>query len=95
MSPLGGGPGIGALNALHATVGLRGLQQQTQLSGLLGGGTGLPTGGVSTELAGLCALLGGSQSHQVTLKAIQVLQVQQTIAAQAETKLKAAEAALN
>ena len=73
MSPLGGGPGFGALNAHHATVGLGGLQQQTQLSGLLGGGTALPTGGVSTELAGLCALLGGSQSHQVTLNAMQVL----------------------
>ena len=59
VSPLGGGASRGALNALHAKVGLGGLQQQNQLLGLLGGGTGLQTtGGVSTELAGLCALLG-------------------------------------
>ena len=57
MSPLGGDTGLSALNALHSTVGIGGLggrQQSTHLSGLLGGGTAL-TGGVSTELAGLCA----------------------------------------
>ena len=44
VSPLGGGTGLSALNALHSTVGiggLGGLQQSTQLSGLLGGGTAL------------------------------------------------------
>ena len=94
VSPLGGSSGLSALNARHSTVGLgglRGLQQPAQLSGLLGGGTAL-TGGVSTELAGLCALLGGSQSHGVTLNAMQVLQVQQAMAAQAATKQKEAEA---
>ena len=50
------------------------------------------TGGVSNELVGLCALLGGSQSHDVTLNAMQVLQVQQAMAAQAATKQKEAEA---
>ena len=82
--------------ALHQTVGvggLGGLQQATQLGGLLGGGTAL-TGGVSNELAGLCALLGGSQSHDVTLNAMQVLQVQQAMAAQATAKQKEAEALL-
>ena len=65
VTPIGGGTGLSSLSALHSTVGvggLGGLQQTTQLSGLLGGGTAL-TGGVSNELAGLCALLGGSQSH--------------------------------
>ena len=96
VSPLGGGTGLSALNALHSTVGiggLGGLQQTTQLNGRLGGGTAL-TGGVSNELAGLCALLGGSQSHDVTLNAMQVLQVQQTMAAQPATKQKEAEAIL-
>ena len=90
VSPLGGGTGLSSLNALHSAVGiggLGGLQQTTQLSGLLGGGTAL-AGGVSNELAGLCALLGGSQSHDVTLNAMQVLQVQQAMAAQAATKQK-------
>ena len=43
VSPIGGVAGLRALGALHATVGLGGLQQQWQLSGfkLLGGGTGL------------------------------------------------------
>ena len=94
VSPLGGGTGLSTLSALHSTVGvggLGGLQQTTQLGGLLGGGTAL-TGGVSDELAGLCALLGGSQSHDVTLNAMQVLQVQQAMAAQAATKQKEAEA---
>ena len=40
------------------------------------------------------APLGGSQSHQVTLNAMQVLQVQQAMAAQAATKQKEAEAVL-
>ena len=61
VSPLGGA-GLSSLSALHQTVhvgvgGLGGLQQATQLGGLLGGGTAI-TGGVSNELAGLCALLG-------------------------------------
>ena len=42
-------------------------QQTAELGSLLGGGTAL-AGGVSNELAGLCALLGGSQSHDVTLQ---------------------------
>ena len=99
VSPLGGA-GLGTLGALHQTVGvggLGGLQQTTQLGGLLGGGTAL-AGGVSNELAGLCAvhcaLLGGSQSHDVTLNAMQVLQVQQAMAAQAAAKQKEAELAL-
>ena len=60
VSPLGGGAGLSSLSALHSTVGvggLGGLQQAVQLGGLLGGGTVL-TGGVSNELAGLCALNG-------------------------------------
>ena len=65
--------------------------QSTQLNGLLGGGTAL-TGGVSNELAGLCALLGGSQSHGVALNAMQVLQAQQAMVAQAATKQKDPEA---
>ena len=96
VSPLCGGTGLSALNAIHSTVGLGGLgglQQPAQLSGLLGGGTAL-TGGVLNELAGLCALLGGSQSHQVTLNAMQVLQVQQAMAAQAATEQNEAEAML-
>ena len=96
VSPLGGGAGLSSLSALHSTVGvggLGGLQQATQLGGLLGGGTAL-TGGVSNELAGLCALLGGSQSHDVTLNAMQVLQVQQAMAAQATAKQKEAGALL-
>ena len=40
----------------------------------------------------MCALLGGSQSHDVTLNAMQVLQVQQAMAAQAAAKHKEAEA---
>ena len=47
--PLSGGTGLAALNARQSTVGiggLGGLQQTTQLSGLLEGGTAL-TGGVS------------------------------------------------
>ena len=93
VSPLGGGTGLSALIALHSTVGvggLGGLQQSAQLNGLLGGGTAL-TGGVSNELPGLCALLGGSQSHVVTLNAMQVLQVQQAMTAHAATKQKEAE----
>ena len=92
MSPLGG-TGLSSLGALHQTVGVGGLGglQQTQLGSLLGGGTAT-TGGVSNELAGLCALLGGSQSHDVTLNAMQVLQVQQAMAAQAAAKQKEAEA---
>ena len=96
VSPLDGGTGLSALNALHSTVGiggLGGLQQTTQLNALLRGGTAL-AGGVSNELAGLCALLGGSQSHDVTLNAMQVLQVQQAMVAQAATKQKEAEAVL-
>ena len=95
VSPLSGA-GLSSLGALHQTVGaggLGGLQQTTQFGSyaLLGGGTALACG-VSNELAGLCALLGGSQSHDVTLNAMQVLQVQQAMAAQAAAKQKEAEA---
>ena len=93
VSPLGG-TGLSSLSALHQTVevgGLGGLQQTTQLGGLLGGGTAR-TGGVSNELAGLCALLGGLQSHDVALNVMQVLQVQQAMAAQATAKFKQKEA---
>ena len=72
VSPLSGSTGLTALNALHSAVGiggLGGLQQTTQLGGLLGRGTAL-TGGVTNELAGLCALLGGSQSHDAALNAM-------------------------
>ena len=103
VSPLGGGIGLSALNALHSTVhvgirgigGLGGLQQSAQQNGLLGGGTAI-NGSDSNELAGLYALLGGSQSHEVTLNAMQVLQdlVQQAMAAHAATKQKEAEAVL-
>ena len=54
VSPLGGGTGLSALIALHSTVGigvLGGLQQTTQLSGLLGQGTAL-MGGVSSDSVG-------------------------------------------
>ena len=96
VSPLGGGTGLSALNAIHSTVeigGLRGLQQSSHLNGLLGGGTAL-TGVVSIEWAGLCALLGGSQSHEVTLSAMQVLQVQHAMVAQTAAKQKEAKAVL-
>ena len=39
--------------------------------------------------------MGGSQSHQVTLNTMQVLQVQQTMATHAAAKQKEAEAVLN
>ena len=59
-SPLGGGAGrgLGALDVLHAIVGLGGPQtQQTQLAGLLGGGTGLPsTGDVSNNVSNIEAM---------------------------------------
>ena len=53
-----------------------------------GGGTNL-TGGVSNELAGLCVLLGCSQTHQVILNATQVLQVQYAMTAHALTEAEA------
>ena len=96
LVPSLGGARLSPLSALHQTAGvggLGGLQQATQLRGLLGGCTAL-TGGVSNELAGLCALLGGSQLHDVTLNATQVLQVQHAMAAQATAKQKEAEALL-
>ena len=69
---------LGSLDDLHdiVTVGLGGPQtQQTELAALFGGGTVLQTtGGISAKLAGLCALVGGSQLHQVTLNAMQVLE---------------------
>ena len=47
VSPLSGGTGLTTLNALHSTAGIGGpggLQQATQLSGLLGGGTDKESG---------------------------------------------------
>ena len=46
------------------------------------------------ELAGLCALLGGSQSHKVTQNAMQGIHVQHAMAAQAATKQTEAGAVL-
>ena len=60
----------------------------TEPAWLFARGGGLLLQDVSNELAGLCALLGGSQSHDVTLNAMQVLQVQQAMAAQAAAKQK-------
>ena len=69
-SLLGGGPG--------------GLQSQINpLAGVLGGSSGfLGTAGVLKELAGLCALLGNQQSHNVTLTNLQVVELQRAVAAQ-------------
>ena len=49
-------------------------------------------GGVSNELAGLCAFLGGSQPHQVTLNAMQGLHVQQAMAPAAQAAMPQKEA---
>ena len=47
------------------------------LAGVLGGSTGLlGTSGVPYELAGLCALLGNQQSHNVSLTNLQVVELQ-------------------
>ena len=68
---LGGGAvpslGGGAMN-LASLLGGGGLQSQTNLlAGVLGGSSGLiGTSGVPNELAGLCALLGNQQRHNVS-----------------------------
>ena len=57
--------------------------QMNPLDGVLGGTMGLfGTSGVPTELAGLCALLGNQQSHNVSLTNLQVVELQRTVAAQ-------------
>ena len=60
--------GGGAMN-FASLLGGGGLQSQINpLAGVLGGSSGLlGTSGVPNELAGLCALLGNQQSHNVTL----------------------------
>ena len=74
--------GGGAMN-LASLLGGGGLQTQINpLAGVLGGSTGLlGTAGVPNELAGLCALLGNQQSHNVTLTNLQVVELQRAVAA--------------
>ena len=87
---LGGGAvpllGGGAMNLakLASLLGGGGLQAHINpLAGVLGGSTGLlGTAGVPNELAGLCALLGNQQSHNVTLTNLQVVELQRAVAAQ-------------
>ena len=54
------------------------------LAGALGGPSMglLSASGVPSELAGLCALLGNQQSHNVTLTNLQVVELQRAVAAQ-------------
>ena len=80
---LGGGAvpslqlGGGAMN-LASLLGGGGFQSQINpLDGVLGGSTGLlSTPGVLNKLAGLCALLGNQQSHNVPLTNLQVVELQ-------------------
>ena len=96
---LGGGAvpslGGGAMD-LASLLGGGGLQTQiTPLAGVLGGCAGLPgTSGVPNELAGLCALLGNQQSHNVPLANLQVVEVQRAAAAQKLATKKQAAAAV-
>ena len=87
---LGGGAvpslGGGAMN-LASLLGGGGLQaQMTPLAGALGGSSSglrvLGVNGVPNELAGLCALLGNQQSHNVTLTNLQVVELQRAVVAQ-------------
>ena len=77
--PLGGG----AMNLAYL-LGGGGLQTQINpLAGVLGGSTGiLGMSGVPSELAGLCALLGNQQSHNVSLTNLQVVELPRAVAAQ-------------
>ena len=59
-----------------------------ETSGLLG------TSGVPNELAGLCALLGNQQSHNVSLTNLQVVELQRAVAAQKLAMEKQAAAAV-
>ena len=58
--------------------------QINPLAGILGGSSSglLGASGVPNELAGLCALLGNQQSHNVTLTNLQVVELQRAVAAQ-------------
>lgn len=85
---LGGGAvpslGGGAMN-LASLLGGGGLQTQINpLAGALGGPSMglLGASGVPNELAGLCALLGNQQSHNVTLTNLQVVELQRAMTAQ-------------
>ena len=74
-----------------------GFQSQINpLAGVLGGSTGLlGTSGVPYELAGLCALLGNQQSHNVSLTNLQVVELQRpAVAAQKLATEKQAAAAV-
>ena len=75
--------GGGAVN-LASLLGGGGLHtQMNPLADVLGGTTGLlGTSGVPNELAGLCALLGNQQSHNVSLTNLQVVELQRAMAAQ-------------
>ena len=94
---LGGGAvpslGGGAMN-LASLFGGGGLQtQMNPLAGAMGGPSMglLGASGVPNELAGLCALLGNQQSHNVTLTNLQVVELQRAVAAQKlETEKQAA-----
>ena len=94
---LGGGAvpslGGGTMN-LASLLGGGGLQTQiTPLAGAMGGPSMgfLGASGVPGELAGLCALLGNQQSHNVTLTNLQVVELQRAVAAQkAATEKQAA-----
>ena len=95
---LGGGAvpslGGGTMN-LASLLGGGGLQTQiTPLAGALGGPSMgfLGASGVPGELAGLCALLGNQQSHNVTLTNLQVVELQRAMAAQREATEKQAAA---
>ena len=83
---LGGGAvpslGGGAMNFASLLGGV-GLQSQiNSLAGALGGSSGLlGTSGAPTELAGLCAILGNQQSHNVSLTNLQVVELQRAVAA--------------
>ena len=96
---LGGGAvpslGGGAMN-LASLLGGGGLHtQMNPLDGLLGGITGLiGTSGVPNELAGLCAILGNQQSHNVSLTNLQVVELQRAVDAQKLATEKQSAAAL-
>ena len=80
---------------LASLLGGGGLQTQiTPLAGALGGPSMgfLGASGVPGELAGLCALLGNQQSHNVTLTNLQVVELQRAMAAQKEATEKQAAA---
>ena len=96
---LGGGAvpslGGGAMN-LASLLGGGGLQTQSDPpAGILGGSTGLlGMAGVPNERAGLCVLLGNQQSHSASLTNLQVVEVQQAVAAQKPVTDKQAAAAV-